>query len=118
MKKQLIPALISEFDITFIGGIHSILHKYGTCPNKLTDYMLAGKPVVMAMDEPGSLVDQINCGIRIEAENPQLVANAISEISSMTQDNRKTMGRLGKEFVEKNLKWEDLAKLFIKDLED
>lgn len=118
VKKQLIPAVISEFDITFIGGIHSVLHKYGTCPNKLTDYMLAGKPIVMSIDEPGSLVDRTKCGIRIEAENPQLVANAICEISSMTKEQRESMGKLGKEFVEKNLKWEDLAQLFIKDLKD
>ena len=116
VKKQLIPALISEFDITFIGGIHSILHKYGTCPNKLTDYMLAGKPVVMAMDEPGSLVDRTKCGIRVEAENSKLVSEAILEISKMNLIEREQMGDLGRKYVETNLKWETLAEDFVNAL--
>lgn len=118
VNKQLIPALVSRFDIAYIGGHHSILHKYGTCPNKLTDYMLAGKPVVMAMDEPGSLVDKTKCGIRIEAENPELSSDAILKISNMSKEERKMMGDLGRRFVETNLKWEDLAAEFIKDLND
>lgn len=112
VQKRLIPSLVSRFDICYIGGIHSILHKYGTSPNKLTDYMLSAKPIVQAIDEPGSLVEKVGCGIQVEAENPELVTNAIKTILSLSPEERDTMGRLGRQFTINNLEWGTLAKTF------
>ena len=83
VPKQFIPALVSKFDIGYLGGRHSILHKYGTSYNKMTDYMLCCIPIVQAVDEPGSAVERVKCGVRIEAENPELLAKSILDIASL-----------------------------------
>lgn len=113
VPKSLVPAINSCFDICYMGGGHSLLHQYGTSYNKLTDYMLASKPVIQAVDEPGSLIERINCGIRIEAENPPLVVEAINKLSSMTKEEREVMGKRGKDYTEANLEWGTLAEKFI-----
>ena len=118
VAKQLIPALVSQFDIAFLGGIHSELHKYGTSPNKITDYMLAKKPIVMSIDEPGSIVDRIQCGIRVEAENEKELANAIETILDMTEEERNEMGLRGEKYVKENLEWGILADKFITYLKE
>lgn len=114
ISKSLIPAIDSNFDICYLGGVHSPLHKYGTSANKMTDYLLCGKPIVYAVDEPGSIVEREHCGIRLEAENVDEVANAILKLAEMTQEQRNEMGERGKSYA-KTLKWSLLAENFIKE---
>lgn len=117
VPKKLVPAVNAHFDIAYIGGVHSVLHKYGTSANKLTDYMLAGKPIVQAIDEPGSVVERVGCGIQVEAENPELVAKAIEDILSRRLEDRQQMGVRGREYTINNLEWGILAESFIKEMQ-
>lgn len=114
VPKNLIPAINSHFDIAYLGGLHSELHKYGTSYNKMTDYMLCSLPIVQSVDEPGSVIERVGCGIRVEAENVIAVAKAIAKLADMTAEERKAMGKKGKEYVEKNLPWSKLAEDFLK----
>ncbi len=116
VEKSLIPTLISNFDIAYMGGIHSILHKYGTSFNKMTDYMLSAKPIVFSADEPDSLVEKIGCGIRVEAENPKLASNAIEHLSNMTKKELEEMGIKGRDYAINNLSYSTLAKVFIDEI--
>ena len=79
----------------------------------MTDYMLSGKPIVQSVDEPGSVVERVGCGLRVEAENAKAVADAIAKLASMTMEERAVMGQKGKEYVEKNLPWSKLAADFL-----
>ena len=117
VPKHLIPAINKHFDIAFLGGLHSELHQYGTSYNKMTDYMLSGKPIVQSVDEPGSVVERVGCGIRVEAENAKAVADAIIKLSDMTREERAAIGQKGKAYVEKELPWSKLAKDFLKPFE-
>ena len=114
ISKKLIPILIKHFTIGYYGGIHSILHKYGTSANKMTDYMLSSIPIVQAIDEPNSFVEQVKCGIRVEAENHVEVANAILSLYNLTDQDRNEIGKRGKTFATNNLKWSSLASRFLK----
>lgn len=118
VSKNLIAATISHFSIAYMGGTHSPLHQYGTSYNKMTDYMLSGKPIVQAIDEPGSIIEQVGCGIRVEAENPQASADAILKISNMSEEEREIMGNKGNEYARRNLEWGTLAKKFISAFDD
>ena len=80
--------------------------------NRLT-IKLSGKPVIKAIDEPGSLVERINCGFQTEAENAKQVADAILKFASMTDVERTEMGMRGKRYAEDNLEWSILAKRFL-----
>jgi len=117
VPKSLIPAINKHFDIAYLGGLHSELHQYGTSYNKMTDYMLCSLPIVQSVDEPGSVVERVGCGIRVEAENVDAIAKAIIQLAEMTAEDRKEMGKKGKEYVEKNLPWDKLAKDFLAPFE-
>lgn len=116
VPKKLIPALISHFDIAYMGGVHSVLHKYGTSYNKMTDYMLSGKPIVQAIDEPGSIAEKTGCGVQVEAENPKKIADAILRIVLLTKEERQMMGEKGKNYAIENLEWGILSKRFLQYL--
>ena len=114
VPKKLIPAINKHFDIAYLGGLHSELHQYGTSYNKMTDYMLCSLPIVQSVDEPGSVVERVGCGIRVEAENVEALADAIVRLANMTPGERKKMGVKGKAYVEENLPWSKLAEDFLK----
>ena len=113
VPKKLIPAINSHFDIAYMGGVHSVLHKYGTSYNKMTDYMLAGRPIIQAIDEPGSIAERTGCGIQVEAEKPQLIAHEIIRLAMLTKEERKEMGEKGKIYALENLEWGTLSKRFL-----
>lgn len=116
IPKTLIPKAISYFDICYMGGVHSILHKYGTSFNKMTDYMLSRKPIIMSVDEPNSVVQRCGCGIQVEAENAEQVANAILTIASLSKTERAEMGRKGYDYAVEHLEYATLAEQFIQSI--
>ena len=113
IEKQAIPALLDRFDICYAGGVHSLLHQYGTSFNKITDYMVAGKPIVNSVDEPGSLIERVGCGIQVEAERPDRVADAVVRLADMSAGERSAMGALGHDYATQNLEYRTLAQRFL-----
>ena len=117
VSKDLIPAVNKKFDIAYMGGIHSFLHKYGTCYNKMTDSMLSTKPLIQAVDEPGCVAERVGCGIQVEAENSQKIADAILRVVNMSPEERKAMGEKGRKYATEHLPWSVLAEEFIMTFE-
>ena len=116
VNKMQIPKLVGNFDIAYIGGVHSILHKYGTSANKMTDYMLCKKPILFSVDEPNSVIEKVNCGIRVAAEDPEAVAAAVMKFYSMSNEERDEIGKRGYDYAINNLGYDQLAARFIKEI--
>ena len=117
VRKDLIPAINTHFDVAYMGGIHSFLHKYGTSYNKMTDSFLAGIPIIQAIDEPGCVAEKIGCGIQVEAENPSKVAEAVLRLIDMPEEARREMGAKGRHYALENLEWGILAVRFLRAFE-
>lgn len=117
VEKSQVPGIVSSFDIAYLGGVHSILHKYGTAANKLTDYMLSALPVLFSVDEPNSLVERVECGICVPAESPQLLSDAIKRLIDLSPELRKEMGERGRIYAINNLEYSHLATQFLQRIE-
>ena len=117
VSKASIPTLLNYFDILYAGGVSSNIHKYGTSFNKITDYMLAEKPIIFAVDEPNSLIETVGCGIKIAAESETELINAIRYISELSVKELKEMGRKGREYALRELNYVSLAKKIIDAVE-
>lgn len=118
VTKNQIPHLLSQFDCLFIGWKRQPLYRFGVSPNKLFDYMMAGKPVIQAIDAGNDPVKESGCGISIEPENPPLLAEAIIKIKNMAIEKRQEMGKAGKKHVLLNHEYSVLADNFIRILSD
>lgn len=113
-KKQ-VQSMLGLFDVCYIGLQKEKLFRYGVSPNKLFDYMFAGKPIVYAIDSGKSNIVQIaNCGISVEAENPQAIADGIMRLYKMSKQERAKMGQNGREYVLEHFTYEKLADKFSK----
>lgn len=113
IPKQSIPLLLQNFDICYAGGVHSTLHQYGTSFNKITDYMLSGKPIVNSVDEPNSLIERVGCGTQVEAENVQQVCHALHTLALMPPSDRAAMGEKGRLYATQHLNYRTLSEQFI-----
>lgn len=110
-KKQ-IPALLREMDALFIGAQKHELYQYGISPNKLMDYMMAGKPVIQAIEAGNDIVTESNAGFTIEAENPVAIACAVKTLMNLTIEEREHLGANGRAYVIDNHDYKRLAEKF------
>ncbi len=114
VPKAAIPKLLDQIDIAYIGLLPEPLFRFGISPNKLFDYMMAGKPVVQAITAGNDLVTEVGCGLTVAPGQVQAVAHAISDLSSMSLQQRLAMGDKGHQFVMDNRHYPALAQRFVK----
>jgi len=100
VAKREIPRLLQAADV----GIHCLadvpLFHYGVSPNKVFDYMAAGKPVLT--NTPGvvsALVETADAGLAV---SPGLLADGISRMTKAGEEQRSTWGSNGKRFMSEN----------------
>jgi glycosyltransferase involved in cell wall biosynthesis len=113
VPKTVIPNLLAEMDILYIGLQRQSLFRFGISPNKLIDYMMAAKPVIQAIDAGNDMVSEAGCGISIEPENPESLAEAVDVLLQKTNAELQQIGARGKEFVLAHHTYEKLADEFI-----
>lgn len=97
-KKQ-IQSMLAEFDVCYIGWQKNPLYRFGIAPNKLPEYLYAGKPIIHAFSGKGDIVQQADAGITIEAQDPTAIANAIIQLYNLSEEQRQILGRNGKNYV-------------------
>jgi glycosyltransferase involved in cell wall biosynthesis len=113
ISKRQIQNLLVKIDIVYIGLQKQSLFRFGISPNKLFDYMYAGKPVVQAIEAGNNIVADSNCGITVEPENPQSIADGILKLYNMSKAERQLIGENGRRYVIENHAYEGLAKDFL-----
>ncbi len=107
-KKQ-IQSMLERFDICYIGWQKNSLYRFGIAPNKLPEYLYAGKPIIHAFSGKGDIVQQAQAGITIEAEDPEAIVGAVQQLYNLTAEQRQQLGSNGKQFVLQHLEYAMIA---------
>lgn len=117
IPKQSVPAFLNSIDIAYIGWEPCELYKFGIAPNKLMDYMMAAKPIVHSVDAGNDLVADSNCGLSVPPNDPIAIARAIEKLIALPEEDRRTLGKNGEQFVRDNHSYEILAANFIRSIQ-
>jgi glycosyltransferase involved in cell wall biosynthesis len=117
IAKPSVPTFLAEMDILYLGWTRNPLYRFGICPNKLMDYMMAAKPIVHAVEAANDLVADSQCGISIMPEDPEAIAEAIKHMMALTAEEKKAMGQRGQDYVLHHHDYKLLAKYFLECLE-
>lgn len=108
-KKQ-IPDLLDCFDMLYIGLKNEPLFRFGISPNKLIDYMMAGKPIIHAITAGNDMVKENACGVSIAPENPIEIVRAINQIQKLSIEEKEMMKSRARNYILANHTYEELAK--------
>lgn len=112
IEKLSIADLMRYFDCCYMGSLKSPLYRFGISFNKMYDSMMAGLPIVCAIDTPECPVEKYQCGIMIRDGSALGIQKAIEKIYNMSETERKEMGLRGKKAVLKYYNYEILAEQF------
>jgi glycosyltransferase involved in cell wall biosynthesis len=118
LPKSAIQRFLSRADALALPYYRSPLWRFGISPNKLFDYMLAGRPILQASDAGNDLVAEAECGLTVEPENPAAFAGAVLRLRALSQDKRRRLGENGRRFVIANHNYRVLARRFLDALMD
>ena len=117
IEKKEIYSMLKNFDVLYIGWQKKSLYRFGVCPNKLFDYMMAGKPIIHSITAGNDLVAEANCGISVPAEDEDAIAKAILRMKSLSKDEKEVLGLNGKKYVMEHHDYKILAGKFLKVIE-
>ncbi|WP_132062839.1 glycosyltransferase family 4 protein [Bacteroides thetaiotaomicron] len=113
VSKREVPSLLSLMDALYIGWENNPLYRFGISPNKLIDYMMSKKVIVHSVSAANDWVQEVGCGISIEAENSVAISKAIDELFTWDSEKCLEKGQRGQMFVQEKLSYSYLSRKFI-----
>jgi glycosyltransferase involved in cell wall biosynthesis len=98
----------------YFSSLNSRVWKYGWSPNKIIDYMSAGKPILASYSGYVSMINEANCGFIVPAEEEDALYHQILEIAKMNSADLIQKGQNGRTWLFANRRWSSLASEYIK----
>lgn len=118
VNKKAIPSLLKETDILYIGWRNNPIYRFGISPNKIFDYMMASKPIIHSVNAGNDIVSDAKCGISVEPENSEKIADAIIQLLNLSDNDKKIMGQNGHNYCLNNHDYSVLSNRFINAITD
>jgi len=109
VPREQVMAILGQAGACFIGLKKGSAFRFGVCPNKLLEYMLAARPIIYAINSGNHPVLEAECGIEIAPESPSKLAEAMVSIAERTEAERAAIGERGRVYVMKHHRYETLA---------
>ena len=101
IPKADIPSVQMESDILIAAVLDSPIYRFGLNLNKMFDYFASGRPVIFSGKAPNDPVAEAGAGFSIPPEQPELMADALLKLASLTPEERAEMGKRGYDYIKK-----------------
>jgi glycosyltransferase involved in cell wall biosynthesis len=116
VERKAMPSILQEMDVLYIGLKGDPIFRFGVSPNKLMDYMMAGKPVIYAIQSGNNIVEDSGCGVSISPEKPAEIVKAVLHLMNLSTETRIQMGQKGQAYILAHHDYRILAKQFLDTL--
>jgi glycosyltransferase involved in cell wall biosynthesis len=112
IPKKSVHNFLKLCDLLYIGMADAPLFQFGISPNKIFDYMMSARPLLLALSVKNQF-EEINFGKIIPANDIDVVAEQVVALSKLEPDELDKFGKNGQEYAVKNHNYEILAKKFL-----
>lgn len=109
VKKNELYAAYLEVDMAFLGWLDKPIYRYGISPNKLSEYMGFGLPVLHATSSDHDPIRVSGGGLSVGAGDVEQICKGFIELEKMGREARQRMGVKGREYVEEHYSYKKLA---------
>ena len=113
LAKRQVPRFLKQMDVLYMGAKHLDVYKYGVSFNKIYDYMMAARPIIMAIDAGNDMLEEAGGGISVPTGHPKDVAAALEKLLAMPKVQREAFGVDAKAHVLVNHAYPVLARQFL-----
>jgi glycosyltransferase involved in cell wall biosynthesis len=116
IPKAQIPTFLSQVDIAYIGWQRTPIYRFGIAPNKLIDYLMAGRAVLHSVEAGNDPVAEAGAGLTVAPEDPEAVAQGLQQLAALSPAERRAMGERGRAYALAHHAYPVLAARFIEAL--
>ncbi|TXY30860.1 glycosyltransferase family 4 protein [Vibrio mimicus] len=116
VPKVEIQAMLSRFDVCYIGWLNDQLYRFGIGANKIPEYLYSGKPVLHAYSGACDPIKEAKAGLQVRAQDSEQLADAVLSLYQMPAEERLVMGENGRKAALKQYEYGQLANQLIKVL--
>lgn len=110
VPKGEVADLLNAADAGVITLLNAKAFAYGVSPNKLFDYMAAGKPILCSVPgDMATMVEEAGAGLVCTPEDPDALAEATRRLFSLSEPERARFGANGRDFLEAHFRREVLV---------
>ncbi len=113
VPKVMVPTILDKCDLLYFSVHVSKVWKYGQSLNKLTDYMMAGKPVVASYTGYPSMINEAACGSFVPAGDVMALKQELQRYAQMTECERRAIGMRGRKWLLDNRSYKKLAEHYL-----
>lgn len=90
--------MLGQADVGYISLVNSPLFNFGVSPNKVFDYMLAGRPVLFAIQSVANIVERAGGGF-VAPPTLEGVDKTLEKLLAMSTEERNKMGMMARDHV-------------------
>ncbi|THB70883.1 MAG: glycosyltransferase WbuB [Desulfovibrio sp.] len=108
MNKQDIFPEMKKADAFLMVLRNAAVFKWGISPNKLSDYLACGRPVLFGVSTDKNIVEKADAGLTFSPTSAESLAEAAKKLAQMDGAKRSAMGKNGREFALAHFNWEIL----------
>jgi len=117
IPKLQVPSMLAQVDIAYIGWQRVPIYRFGIAPNKLMDYMMAGRAVLHSVEAGNDPVAEAGCGVTVAPQDTNAVVGGLLKMMALAPAARAVMGERGRAFVLARHTYPVLAKRFLDALD-
>lgn len=114
IDKNKVSQLLSISDVVYFGSLNSKFWEYGWSPNKIIDYMMAGKPILASYSGYLSMLNEADCGYVVNAENSKELFDMVNKLLLIDKKVLVEKGHNGRKWLIENRNYTVLADNYYK----
>lgn len=94
VDRKYIPFILSRSSVNILNYAQNQYNwARGNSSNKLFEYMASSKPVIATIHTGYSIIKKYNCGVELEADTPEVLAEQIMRFHDMGKEERDRIGQ-------------------------
>lgn len=117
IPKENIISSLQLADSLYLGSTKNKLYQYGFGMNKMFDYLMAAKPVVMSVDGHHSPIHELNLAVIADPEDPEMIAQAIVQATNLSPERLREIKQKSPAFVNQKHHYAHLGRLFAETIQ-
>jgi glycosyltransferase involved in cell wall biosynthesis len=113
VRREQVQELLCRCDVLYFAVKDSLVWRYGLSLNKLTDYMMAAKPVVASYSGFPSMLNESGCGVFVPADRVPELKAMLQSLADRPSGQLADMGKSGRNWLLAHRPWDVIARQYM-----